>query len=122
MNEEVSDEDLGESRENKVNKLLVDEELDPSTRRAVDEARQAEWNKFERFGAAVPVVGREKDELVQAGHEAIPSKWSTPRSSSPEWFPAETSSTLKVCEVIHRRRVLNRITWWQHRVHCTQCR
>jgi len=24
--------------------------------------------------AAVPVVGREKDELVQAGHEAIPSK------------------------------------------------
>ena len=75
MNEEVSDEDLGESTENKVNKLLVNEELDPSTRRAVDEARQAEWNKFERFGAAVPVVGREKDELVQAGHEAIPSKW-----------------------------------------------
>lgn len=73
MNEEVS-EDLGESTEKKVNKILVYEKLDPSTRRAVDEARQAEWNKFERFGA-VPVVGREKDELVQAGHEAIPSKW-----------------------------------------------
>ena len=75
MAEEVSDEDPGESTEKKVNKLLVYEELDPSTRKAVDEARQAEWSKFERFGAAVPIVGKEKDELVQAGHEVIPSKW-----------------------------------------------
>ena len=73
--EEVSDEDPGESTEKKVNKLLVYEELDPSTRKAVDEARQAEWSKFERFGAAVPIVGKEKDELVRAGHEVIPSKW-----------------------------------------------
>ena len=73
--EEVSDEDPGETTEKKVNKLLVYEELDPSTRKAVDEARQAEWSKFERFGAAVPIVGKEKDELVQAGHEVIPSKW-----------------------------------------------
>ena len=39
--EEVSDDDPGESTEKKVNKLLVYEELDPSTRKAVDEARQA---------------------------------------------------------------------------------
>jgi len=51
-----------------VNKLLLYEELDPSTRRP--------WiNPNKQNGiAAVPVVGREKDELVQAGHEAIPSK------------------------------------------------
>ena len=64
-----------ETTEKKVNKLLVYDELDPETRKAVDEARQAEWSKFGRFGAAVPVVGKEKDELVQAGHEVIPSKW-----------------------------------------------
>ena len=75
VTEEVSDDETEETTEKKVNKLLVYEELDPETRKAADEARQAEWSKFERFGAAVPVVGREKDELVQAGHEVIPSKW-----------------------------------------------
>ena len=75
VTEEVSDDEMEEATEKKVNKLLVYEELDPETRKAVDEARQAEWSKFERFGAAVPVVGKEKDELVQAGHEVIPSKW-----------------------------------------------
>ncbi len=75
VTEEVSEDENGESTEKKVNKLMVYEELDPETRKAVDEARQAEWSKFERFGAAVPVVGKEKDELAQAGHEVIPSKW-----------------------------------------------
>ena len=75
VTEEVSDDEMEGTTEKKVNKLLVYEHLDPETRKAVDEARQAEWSKFERFGAAVPVIGKEKDELVQAGHEVIPSKW-----------------------------------------------
>ncbi len=48
---------------------------DPETRRLLDESRRVSWAKFERFAAAVPVLGEEKAKLLSEGHVVIPSQW-----------------------------------------------
>ena len=40
-----------------------------------DESRRVEGAKFERFAAAVPVVGEEKEMLLAEDHVVIPSQW-----------------------------------------------
>ena len=69
-----ADEDY-EAQEQKVARSIKYEWADPETQKLLDESRKVEWAKFERFAAAVPIVGSEKDKLLAEGHVVIPSQW-----------------------------------------------
>ena len=56
-------------------RLLVYDEASKEVQNALTEARAAEWEKFQKFGAAVPIDGEELGGLLDAGHVAIPSRW-----------------------------------------------
>ena len=59
----------------KVLKVIHYETAPPEVQKGLQGSRAKEWSKFEQFGAAIPVVGKEKDDLLAEGHRVIPSKW-----------------------------------------------
>ena len=75
MSARVNNNDIVETQEQKVARSISYQYADPETQKLLDESRKAEWAKFERFAAAVPIVGEEKRKLLDDGHEAIPSQW-----------------------------------------------
>ena len=44
-------------------------------KRLIDKAREAEWQKYIKYSAAVPLSKEDGDALVTEGHTLIPSKW-----------------------------------------------
>ena len=74
MGARVKEEETAEVQEQKVARSIRYEFADPETRRLVDESRRVSWAKFERFAAAVPVLGEEKAKLLSEGHVVIPSQ------------------------------------------------
>ena len=52
------------------------ETADRSVQKALDETRAAEWDKYVRFGAAVPVRGEELRKLLDQKHVPIPTNMS----------------------------------------------
>ena len=44
-------------------------------KRLIDKAREAEWQKYIKYSAAVPLSKEDGDALVNEGHTLIPSKW-----------------------------------------------
>ena len=48
---------------------------DAKTRKGSDASRAKEWKKYLDFGATVKVQGELLDELIQEGHQAMPSQW-----------------------------------------------
>lgn len=75
MSARVSGDETYEAQEQKVARSIKYEWADPETQKLLDESRKVEWTKFERFAAAVPIVGSEKDRLLAEGHVVIPSQW-----------------------------------------------
>ena len=72
----VSETENAQRNKNAVQeRLLVYDEASEEVQRALTEARAAEWEKFQKFGAAVPIDGEELRGLLDAGHVAIPSRW-----------------------------------------------
>lgn len=47
----------------------------PEVQAGLNKSREAEWEKFIRFAAAIPVVGKEKEDLLAASHTPTPSQW-----------------------------------------------
>jgi len=39
------------------------------------EARTTEWEKYKSFNAAIPIWGKELQNLLDEGHKVIPLKW-----------------------------------------------
>ena len=48
---------------------------DEYTKRATDESRKVEWQKWKHFHAAIPIEGKDLEELVKEGHEIYPTAW-----------------------------------------------
>ena len=59
----------------KVLKSIHYESAPPEVQKALQEARQREWAKFEEFGAVVALTTEQAQELIDEGHQCIPSKW-----------------------------------------------
>ena len=49
--------------------------VSPEIRALMMEARTAEWEKYKSFNAAIPIWGKELQNLLDEGHTVIPSKW-----------------------------------------------
>ena len=54
---------------------LVYNKCDAKTRKGLDASRAKEWKKYLDSGATVKVQGELLDELIQEGHQTIPSQW-----------------------------------------------
>ena len=67
---QTEEEVLGE----KVLKSIHYESAPPEVQKALQEARQKEWAKFEEFGAVVALTPEQAQELIDEGHQCIPSK------------------------------------------------
>ena len=80
MSARVKEDESFEVQERKVARSIKYEYADAEARRLLDESRKVEWAKFERFAAAVPVVGKEKEKLLCEGHAVIPSQHPRERS------------------------------------------
>ena len=61
--------------EKKVLKSIHYESAPPEVQKGLQEARQKEWAKFEEFGAVVALTQEQAQELLDEGHQCIPSKW-----------------------------------------------
>ena len=61
--------------EKKVLKSIHYESAPPEVQKGLQEARQKEWAKFEEFGAVVALTQEQAQELLNEGHQCIPSKW-----------------------------------------------
>ena len=48
---------------------------DEYTKRAIDKSRKVEWQKWKHFHAAIPIEGKDLEELVTEGHEIYPTAW-----------------------------------------------
>ena len=59
----------------KVLKSIHYESAPPEVQKALQETRQKEWSKFEDFGAVVALTPEQAQELIDEGHQCIPSKW-----------------------------------------------
>eukprot|EP00438_Fugacium_kawagutii_P009145 Skav206186 [mRNA] locus=scaffold1844:100592:105303:- [translate_table: standard] len=59
----------------KVLKSINYDRASPEVQAGLNKSREAEWDKFIRFAAAIPVTGKEKEDLLAAGHVPIPSQW-----------------------------------------------
>ena len=64
-----------ESLGKKVLKSIDYNTAPPEVQEGLQGAMVKEWGKFEQFGAAIPIVGELKDQLLAEGHQVIPSKW-----------------------------------------------
>ena len=47
----------------------------PEMQARILDARRAEWSKYRSFNAAMPIRGKELEELLQEGHVPIPMQW-----------------------------------------------
>ena len=54
---------------------LVYHKCDEMTRKGLDQSRAEEWKTYMDSGATVKVQGQLLDELIQEGHQMIPSQW-----------------------------------------------
>ena len=59
----------------KVAKTVDTRKVSPEIRALMMEARTAEWEKYKSFNAAIPIWGKELQNLLDEGHKVIPSKW-----------------------------------------------
>ena len=59
----------------KVAKTVDIRKVSPEIRALMMEARAAEWEKYKSFNAAIPIWGKELQNLLDEGHKVIPSKW-----------------------------------------------
>ena len=59
----------------KVAKTLDIRDANPEQRALMMEARKTEWQKYQQFGAVVPIWGKELQDLLDEGHRVVPSKW-----------------------------------------------
>ena len=59
----------------KVAKTVDIRKVSPEIRALMMEARTAEWEKYKSFNAAIPIWGKELQNLLDEGHKVIPSKW-----------------------------------------------
>eukprot|EP00435_Cladocopium_sp_Y103_P068333 s119_g31.t1 len=83
----------------KVQKSIDYNRASPEVQAGLNEAMKKEWDKFELFSAAIPVVGEQKEALLKEGHGVIPSQWIhvdknehlKGRSSDEEYVPAYKS-------------------------------
>ena len=71
--ETTAQEEGGE--EKRVDKTLSYEHETLEMRELINEARKAEWGKYVRYSAAVPLAKEEAERLIREGHTVIPSKW-----------------------------------------------
>ena len=72
--EEAVSQEEGEE-EKRVDKTLSYEHESLEMRELINEARKAEWGKYIRYSAAVPLDKEEAERLIREGHTVIPSKW-----------------------------------------------
>lgn len=56
-------------------KLVKYEAASEEIRKGLDQSHTAEWEKYVRFGAGIPIMGAELTELLQQGRQPIPSNW-----------------------------------------------
>ena len=59
----------------KVAKTVDIRKVSPEIRALMMEARTAEWEKYKSFNAAIPIWGKELQNLLDEGHKVISSKW-----------------------------------------------
>ena len=58
----------------KVAKTVDIRKVSPEIKALMMEARTAEWEKYKSFNAAIPIWGKELQNLLDEGHKVIPSK------------------------------------------------
>lgn len=74
--EETSDKPKAPSMEEKrADKTLNYEYETAEMKLLIDEARRAEWSKYIKYSAAVPLEKEQAEHLVKQRHAVIPSKW-----------------------------------------------
>ena len=56
-------------------KTLNYSQCDEFTRSGLDQARQAEWDKWKQFDAGTIVRGKDLRDLISQGHKIIPTQW-----------------------------------------------
>ena len=66
-----NDEETGKRVLKTINYETAPEEV----KQGINGSRGKEWSKYEHFSAAIPIVGQQKQDLLDAGHVPIPSKW-----------------------------------------------
>eukprot|EP00435_Cladocopium_sp_Y103_P046809 s352_g13.t1 len=59
----------------KVAKTVDIRKVSPEIKAMMLEARTTEWEKYKSFNAAIPIWGKELQNLLDEGHKVIPSKW-----------------------------------------------
>ena len=70
-----SDLEVKKEEEKPVEKILTYEKESEEMKRLIDKAREAEWQKYIKYSAAVPLSKEDGDALANEGHTLIPSKW-----------------------------------------------
>ena len=64
-----------ETQAGKVSRTLQYERCTPEMQKLILAARLAEWSEYKSFNAAMPIRGKELEELLQEGHVPIPMQW-----------------------------------------------
>ena len=67
--------DLSKSGKKATGKQFNYEKEDETTRKGIDEARRAEWLKWEKFMAVRPIEGEELQQLLREGYTPIGTQW-----------------------------------------------
>ena len=85
----------------KVAKTVDIGKVSPEIRALMMETRTAEWEKYKSFKAAIPIWGKELQNLLDEGQKVIPSKWvETDKhehlKGSPEYSP-KMKARLVIC-------------------------
>ena len=80
--------------------------VSPEIKALMMEARTAEWEKYKSFNAAIPIWGKELQNLLDEGHKVIPSKWvETDKhehlKGTPEYSP-KMKARLVICGKLRR--------------------
>ena len=63
------------TQERNVARTLVFDKCPPEAQKRVFEARKEEWKKHQHFNAAILVFGQQLQQLLDEGHQLIPSQW-----------------------------------------------
>ena len=63
------------TQEGKVSRTLIFDKCPPEVQKRIIEARKAGWKKYCHFNAATPVYGQQLQQLLDEGHQLIPSQW-----------------------------------------------
>ena len=59
----------------KVLKSIHCESAPPDVQKGLQNSRAQEWAEFESFGAVLPLIPDQVQELIAEGHQIIPSTW-----------------------------------------------